>query len=198
VAPPGFGRFAGDLVSADELSGTIYATGPDGRTDVVTAATGLATGGDIGVEGAGFIPPGDVAATTAYFADRATSGSPHPGTDELLAMPGPALAAAGARAGDLLAATEGGAGMVGVHCDAASCRPYAVVADNGVSHGEGHVVVVRTSGAAPPRASADARLAPSGRPALALVVAAAAAALVLAAGGAALLLRRRRRRSPAR
>jgi hypothetical protein len=140
VAPASFGVFAGDLVAPDELSGNIYAIAPDGAVGTV-ARPDLATGGDIGVEGAGFIPAGQVAGLTAYFADRGTPGNPHPGTDHLLALTGDPLVRAGSQSGDLLVATEGGAGMVGVHCST-SCTWYPVIADNAVSHGEGHVLVV--------------------------------------------------------
>ncbi len=140
VAPATFGDFAGDLVGADELSGNIYAFTPTG--DVRTVAhPDLAVGGDIGVEGAGFIPAAPVAGLTAYFADRGTPGNPHAGTDHLLALTGDQLARTAARPGDLLVATEGGAGMVGVHCSP-SCTWYPVSADNPVSHGEGHVLVL--------------------------------------------------------
>ena len=50
------------------------------------ARSGLATGQDIGVEGVGFVPPGFAGGGAAYFADRATSGNPHPGTDSLLRL----------------------------------------------------------------------------------------------------------------
>jgi hypothetical protein len=140
VAPASFGTYAGDLVAADELSGNIYAFAPTGEVRTV-ARPNLAVGGDIGVEGAGFIPPAPVAGLTAYFADRGTPGNPHPGTDHLLALTSDQLASSGAQPGDLLVATEGGAGMVGVRCST-SCTWYPVTADNAVSHGEGHVLLL--------------------------------------------------------
>ncbi len=139
VAPASFGDFAADLIAPDELSGVLYAIAPDGSSRTV-AHPDLATGGDIGVEGVGFVPQGPVAGMTAYFADRATGGNPHPGTDHLLTISGHELANAGVRPGDLLVATEGGAGLVSVRC-AGTCSVQPVIADNPVSHGEGHVIV---------------------------------------------------------
>ncbi|HWX97369.1 MAG TPA: hypothetical protein VNZ01_11020, partial [Solirubrobacteraceae bacterium] len=37
--------------------------------------------------------------------------------------------------------TEGGAGLVAVRCDLTSCKVTPIIADNGTSHGEGHIVV---------------------------------------------------------
>jgi hypothetical protein len=142
VAPSSFGRFAGALVAADELSGTVYAIAPDGSSHVV-ARPALARGGDVGVEAAGFIPLiDDVSKATAYFSDRGTPGNAHPGSDNLLAIKGSSLARAGALPGDLLVATEGGAGLVDVRCGVSSCDATTLVRDNGVSHGEGHLLVV--------------------------------------------------------
>jgi hypothetical protein len=145
VAPSTFGKFAGDLIAPDELSGKVYAIAPDGSSKVV-ATPALAHGGDVGVEAAGFIPDIELARATVYFADRATPGNPHPGTDNLLALDGAELARAGGEAGDLLVATEGGAGLVAVRCDLTLCRVTSIIADNGTSHGEGHILV--TMGAA--------------------------------------------------
>jgi hypothetical protein len=140
VAPSTFGRFAGDLIAPDELSGKIYAIAPDGSSQLV-ATPALAHGGDVGVEAAGFIPDIELARATVYFADRATPGNLHPGTDNLLALNGTELARAGGAAGDLLVGTEGGAGLVAVRCDLTTCRVTSIIADNGTSHGEGHIVV---------------------------------------------------------
>ena len=142
VAPPDFGLFATDLIAPDELSGTIYAIAPNGAWRVVTRPD-LPRGGDVGVESAGFIPRvDDLSTLTVYFADRGTPGNPHAGSDNLLALTGAALVRAGARPGDLLVATEGGAGLLDVRCDTSSCRVTNVLADNRVSHGEGHILVV--------------------------------------------------------
>jgi hypothetical protein len=140
VAPSTFGKFAGDLIAPDELSGNVYAIAPDGSSNLV-ATPALPHGGDVGVEAAGFIPDIDLGRTTTYFADRATPGNLHPGTDNLLALNGAELARAGAAAGDLLVGTEGGAGLVDVRCDLTACRMTPIIADNGTSHGEGHIVV---------------------------------------------------------
>lgn len=140
VAPTGFGAFGGDLIAADELSGQIIAVRPDGTT-VLVARSGLPAGGDIGVESVGFVPPGFDAGGTAYFADRATPGNLHPGTDTLLQLDAAGLAAAGIRDGDLLAATEGGARTVAVRC-AASCAVSEIAAGPGRAHGEGHLMIV--------------------------------------------------------
>ena len=87
VAPSTFGKLAGDLIAPDELSGKVYAIAPDGTSQLV-ATPDLAHGGDVGVEAAGFVPELDLASATVYFADRATPGNPHPGTDNLLARLG--------------------------------------------------------------------------------------------------------------
>ena len=140
VAPSTFGKFAGDLIAPDELFGKVYAIAPDGTSHLV-ATPDLAHGGDVGVEATGFIPDIAVPQATAYFADRATPGNLHPGTDNLLAVNGAELARAGAASGDLLVGTEGGAGLVAVRCDLTSCWVTPIIADNGTSHGEGHIVV---------------------------------------------------------
>lgn len=147
VAPAGFGSFGGDLIAPDELSGNIYAILPDGSA-VTVARSGLPTGQDIGVEGAGFVPPGFAGGGTAYFADRATSGNPHPGTDSLLRLDALTLAGAGVRTGDLLVATEGGAAMVDVRCGS-TCQ-VSPIARGDTAHGEGHVLVMARAPAEPP------------------------------------------------
>src|SRR4029077_18325507 len=132
--------FAGDLIAPDELSGKVYAIAPDGSSQLV-ATPDLAHGGDVGVEAAGFIPDIELARATVYFADRATPGNLHPGTDNLLALNGAELAGAGAAVGDLLAGTQGGAGVMAVRCGLTSCQVASIIADNGTSHGEGHIVL---------------------------------------------------------
>lgn len=57
VAPASFGRYGGDLVAPGETSGRVFAIGPDGSV-VTLVVSGLPHGGDIGVESAGFVPPG--------------------------------------------------------------------------------------------------------------------------------------------
>jgi hypothetical protein len=196
VAPAGFGAFGGDLVAADELSGQVLAVRPDGSTALV-ARSGLPAGGDIGVEGVGFVPPGFAAGGTAYFADRATPGSPHPGTDSLLQLDARQLTAAGVRDGDLLAATEGGARTIAVRC-AASCTVSEIAAGPGPAHGEGHLVVVAdrpaAAGTALPQAS-DLGAAARTQALLTRLGIGVLAVLVLAAlAGLALRVRRRRSR----
>ena len=140
VAPAGFGPFAGALVAPDELSGRIYAITPDGAVRTV-ADSGLPTGGDIGVESLGFVPSGFGRAGTVYYADRATPNNPHPGTDSLLRLDARAIDRLGIRDGDLLAATEGGATMIAVHCGA-SCGVTRIIDIPTSAHGEGHVLAV--------------------------------------------------------
>jgi hypothetical protein len=194
VAPPSFGPYGGDLVGADELSGQVLAVRPDGSTAVV-ARSGLPAGGDIGVEGIGFLPPGFAAGGTAYFADRSTPGNRHPGTDSLLRLDARALVAAGARDGDLLAATEGGARTIAVECGPSSCRVLDVAAGPAAAHGEGHVVAVAdrsTSAAADLPEAPDLGAAARTQTVLTWLTAGAlGAALLLLAGWA---VRRRRRR----
>jgi hypothetical protein len=136
VAPATFGRFAGDLIAPDELSGNLYAIAPDGHASLV-AASGLPHGQDIGVESEGFVPRrfGE-----ALVADRGTPGNPHPGDNLVLGVPRAALAAAGVRAGDLLVVTEGGAATIAVRCGARSCQVRDVARGPAQAHIEGHVV----------------------------------------------------------
>ena len=194
VAPPGFGAFGGDLIAPDELTGRIFAIAPDGKVNVV-AQPPLPAGGDIGVEGVGFVPAGFMTALggAVYFADRMTPGSPHPGSDSVLRLPSADLAAAGVQDGDMLVATEGGATMVAVRC-AASCIVIPVVTTPTAAHGEGHLAFTFTP-AASPAPSPSPRVAtpqPSGvnklgNPDFTIV------AVVLVICAAALLLLRRRR-----
>jgi hypothetical protein len=135
VAPATFGRFAGDLIAPDELSGKLYAIGPDGRSSLV-AQSGLPHGQDIGVESEGFVP---ARFKDALVADRRTHGNRHPGDDLVLGLSHAALAAAGVHPGDLLAVTEGGARTIAVTCTM-SCRVRAVADGPRQAHIEGHVV----------------------------------------------------------
>ncbi|HEY4028606.1 MAG TPA: hypothetical protein VGO86_19420 [Candidatus Dormibacteraeota bacterium] len=198
VAPPGFGAFGGDLVATDELSGQVLAVRPDGSTATV-AHSGLPAGGDIGVEAAGFVPPGFGAGGAAYFADRATPGNPHPGTDTLLRLDAGQLAAAGVRDGDLVAATEGGARTIAVHC-ADSCTVSEIAAGPPQAHGEGHVVLVadHPTGAAGPLAEASNLGAAARTQALITLLGAALLVVVVAAAATWLTLWLRRRRRAVR
>jgi hypothetical protein len=137
VAPAGFGRFAGDLIASDELGGGIYAITPGGR-DVLVAASGLPHGGDTGVESEAFLPAGRF---DALLADRGTPHNAHPGDNVLLRVSSVALFAAGARPGDLLDATEGGAKTVAVHCGATGCVVRHVADGPSIAHPEGHIAI---------------------------------------------------------
>jgi hypothetical protein len=135
VAPATFGGFGGDLIAPDETSGRVYAIDPSGRV-VIMVRSGLAAGGDIGVESAGFVPPG---ATAAYLADRFSAPNKHPGDNAILRLSAADLARAGIRAGDLLVAAEGGAATIDVRC-AAACTVRYVGAGPVIAHAEGHIV----------------------------------------------------------
>jgi hypothetical protein len=139
VAPATFGRFAGDLIASDELGGGIYAITPDGRDELV-AASGLPHGGDTGVESEAFLPARG--GFYALLADRLTPGNRHPGDNVLLRVSSGALSAAGARSGDLLDATEGGAKTLAIGCGRALCTVRHVADGPGVAHPEGHIAIV--------------------------------------------------------
>jgi hypothetical protein len=139
VAPITFGRFAGDLIAPDELTGKVWAITPTGRARLVVVSN-LPAGQDTGVESLGFLPPrGDY---HVFMADHGTPGNPHPGDNAILRLGSGALGAAGARNGDLLAATEGGALVDAISCRAVGCRVREVAAGPAVAHGEGHLAVL--------------------------------------------------------
>lgn len=140
VAPATFGRFAGDLIASDENTGRIYAIAPSGASALV-AQSGLPHGGDTGVESEAFLPARG--RFEALLADRLTPGNRHPGDDAVLRVGSAALLAAGARPGDLLDATEGGAQTVAVRCDATGCVVRHVADGPRIAHGEGHIAIVR-------------------------------------------------------
>jgi hypothetical protein len=140
VAPATFGRFAGDLIAPDELSGAIWAIGPDGRSSMV-AASGLPHGQDVGVESEGFVP---ARFTDALVADRRTRRNRHPGDDLILGIAHASLSAAGVRPGALLVVGEGGAQTIAVTCGRA-CRVRDVAQGPRQAHIEGHVVFSFTS-----------------------------------------------------
>ena len=193
VAPAGFGSFGGELIAPDELSGNIYAIGPDGSSALVVKS-GLPTGADIGVEGVGFVPPGFRNGGSVFYSDRATPGNPHPGTDSLLAMPSDDVAGTGVKEGDLLAVTEGGAAMIGVHCDS-SCTVLPVVTQATKAHGEGHLAFTVTHPPAATSPSPSPIASPERKPSPqspAAVVAVIVALAVLGAGALAVLRARRR------
>jgi hypothetical protein len=142
VAPPGFARFAGDLIAPAERTGRVFAVAPDGRTRLV-ARSGLPAGGDIGVESGGFVPPGLGPGWSAYLADRVSPGNAHPGNDDVLTLGGQALRRAGVRPGDLLVAAEGGAATIAIRCPA-RCSVRHVADGPPTAHGEGHIAFART------------------------------------------------------
>jgi hypothetical protein len=132
VAPRKFGHFGGDLIAADENSGKIYAFGPRGAVALV-ADSGVPAGGDIGIEALGFAPAAHV---TAYLSDLGAPGSPTEGTDSLLAL------TLRVRAGELIAASEGGAVTIAVRCGR-PCTLRTVAAGPPATHGEGHLAFTR-------------------------------------------------------
>jgi len=138
VAPRSFGRFAGDLIAAGEATGRIVAFGSRGGTRLV-AESGLPAGGDIGVEGIGFVPHGLGPDGAAYFADLGgQAGSPTHGTDSVLVLRGKDLSRARLRAGELVAATESGARTIAIRCSS-RCTVRRVAVGAAATHGEGHV-----------------------------------------------------------
>ena len=141
VAPATFGRFAGDLIASSEDAGRVYAITPQGTTQLV-ADSGLPHGGDIGVESEAFIPTGR--RQDALLADRLTPGNAHPGDDLVLRIRAGALSAAGARPGDLLVATEGGALTDAISCSATGCRARLVAVGPAIAHAEGHIGFAQT------------------------------------------------------
>jgi len=143
MAPKSFGAFAGMLIAPDELSGKLLAFGADGTTQTLIDS-GLPKGPDVGVESLGFVPAGFLRGGTVFFADRATPGGAHPGSDSVLTLHASDLAAAGVQEGDLLAVTEGGGQLIAVRC-AASCQVIQVVTTATKAHAEGHLVLVTTA-----------------------------------------------------
>jgi hypothetical protein len=104
------------------------------------ANSGLPHGGDTGVESEAFLPAGG--RFYALLADRLTPGNPHPGDNVLLRVSSAALFMAGARPGDLLVATEGGAKTDAVSCGPAACSVRHVADGPAIAHPEGHIAIV--------------------------------------------------------
>lgn len=139
VAPESFGVFAGSLIAPDENTGVIWAIAPDGSAKQVVN-TGLQKGSDVGVESLAFVPSGfGSRGGYVYYADRKSPTAQYVGTDHVMRLSSADLVAAGVQDGDLLAATEGGASTIAVHCDA-SCRVIPVITPASSAHGEGHLV----------------------------------------------------------
>jgi hypothetical protein len=151
VAPRSFGRFAGQLIAPDEVGGGLVAIDARGRASTVVDS-GLAAGGDIGVESVGFVPTRFGVRGAAFLADRGTPGNPHPGTDSILTITGSALIGAGVRAGDLLVGTEGGADTIAVRCRR-TCTVRRIADGPAVAHAEGHIVFARLGGASAAQAA---------------------------------------------
>jgi len=61
----------------------------------------------------------------------------------LLRASSAALLAAGARPGDLLDATEGGAKTVAIRCGPSACQVRHVADGPAIAHAEGHIAVIR-------------------------------------------------------
>jgi hypothetical protein len=142
VAPANSGWLTGRLIAPDELSGRIIAIDAAGKVRTV-ATSGLPAGGDIGVESLGFMPLAPAANATALLADRGGQAQPHPGSDAILSVSAFDLMRAGARPGDLLAATEGGATTIAVRCER-SCTVRKVAVGPAIAHAEGHIVFFGT------------------------------------------------------
>ena len=134
VAPRTFGAFGRDLIGVDEVAGRIYAFAPGGETRTV-ADSGIASGGDIGVEAVGFVP-GLRRGAAALVADA--------GRDAILGLSKRALDHAAVRGGDLLVAAEGPpTETITVRCDAACTVRSVALGPAGTGHAEGHIKFVR-------------------------------------------------------
>ncbi len=142
IAPRSFGAYGGDLIATDELTGRIWAISPAGQATLI-ARPALPVGQDIGVESTGFVPAGFGAGWAAYLADRITPGNPHPGTGHILRISATALLRTGARPGDLIVASEGGAQTVLVRCSSSGCTVRRIAAGPPPAHGEGHIIFAR-------------------------------------------------------
>jgi hypothetical protein len=136
VAPRDFGRFGGELIAPDELTGRIFAIGPDGKARLVINS-GLPHGQDIGVESETFVPADRRA--VLLVADRLTPHNPHPGDNLLARIAEPRLLTAGIRPNDLLVTTEGGALTDAVSCGRLRCRARYVARGPKQAHIEGHI-----------------------------------------------------------
>jgi hypothetical protein len=184
VAPESFGRYGGDLIAVDEVSGNVVAIGPDGHAAVIVAS-GVPSGPDIGVESVGFVPKGLFERGAVFVADRGSQPQPHPGTDTILRLSAETLATAGVHEGELLASSEGGGITIAVTC-AATCSARTVASASSVAHIEGHVVAAIDGISAPSKGPSQ------GGPNVAVIVLAGGAALV---GALAIVSLSRRRRS---
>src|SRR5262249_19181122 len=135
--PLGFGRLAGRLIAADELTGRIYAFGAAGRVQLL-ASPAIKAGSDIGVESLGFVPRSFTKAHSAYLADLGAPGSPTTGSDSLLRMQGTRLVRAGVRGGDLVVATEASGVTFAIRCRQ-RCGVRRIGHGLDTTHAEGHI-----------------------------------------------------------
>jgi hypothetical protein len=141
VAPRTFGRFGGALITADEVTGRLYAFGPGGRTRLLVES-GLPAGGDIGVEAVGFVPPSLGRHGTAYIADLGAPGSPTSGSDSLLVLTAAAVSRARLHAGEVVMATEAGPKTLAVRCRRQICTIRRIADGPATAHAEGHITFV--------------------------------------------------------
>jgi hypothetical protein len=139
VAPRGFGRFGGQLIMPDELSGNVYAASPSGVIRLVINP-GTPAGPDTGIESLGFVPHSfDRRPFAAYVASAHTDGILGPGSAGIFSLGTSALRQMRLRPGDLLGASETNRSTVAIHC-AARCSARLVARAPAQPHIEGHIV----------------------------------------------------------
>jgi hypothetical protein len=147
VAPSSFDGFSGWLLAANEVHSNIYAISPAGAIQELGVPADAPVGGDIGIESLGVVPSGLDGRSAAYLSDRYTPGNIRRGSGVLLRLGWPTLAAAGVQAGDVLAATEGGALTYDIRCSL-SCSAQLVAHGAARAHIEGHIIFARRLGRA--------------------------------------------------
>jgi hypothetical protein len=145
VAPRSFGRFGGQLIMPDELTGNVYAAAPNGKTRLVVNA-GTPAGGDIGVESLGFVPKAFDRRRFSAFLSSAHGGSNFgPGTRTILTLGPGALRRTGVAPGDLLGVSELAGTTVAIHCSK-HCSARRVANGPAAGHIEGHIVFAPQAG----------------------------------------------------
>jgi hypothetical protein len=143
VAPPEFGRFGGDLIMPNELTGNVYAANARGRTRLMLNA-GTPAGPDIGIESLGFAPPSfERRRFTAYVSSAHGGVNFGPGTQAILSLGTSALRRIGVRPGDLLGASELAGTTVLIRCGK-RCSARTVARAGSAAHIEGHIVFAPT------------------------------------------------------
>lgn len=143
VAPFGFGRFGGQLIMPDELTGNVYAASAKGRTGMLVDA-GTPAGPDVGVESLGFVPATfDKHPSTAYVSSAHGGVDFGPGSQAILSLGPSALRRVGVRPGDLLGASELGGTTVLIHCGE-RCSARTIARAGSAAHIEGHIVFAPT------------------------------------------------------